>query len=224
MHSLTSRRILIALLALLTTLPLLVVPADATPDSEARASIRTVDDTVLVTVANATVTEENGYLAVRDAAGRLVDRLPLAYIAPDTRTYPIELSVSGRRSARLTPVTDHSRSTTTNPALLERSLVADENGYETLDQRDDAALTRLGKEVAMGVTVSTVIGAALGAIVGGIIGCIAGAALGCFFTGLAGVPVGATIGVILAGGVAGAAVLHYFDTIRRPFKHVTPTA
>lgn len=221
------RRVLLALLAFLTALPLMATSfatgaADAAP-GQTRAQVRTDDRSVLVSVANASLATEDGHLVFRDTAGAVVERFPLTFIAPDKRTYPIDASVKGN-SARLTPSKDRARSAATDVALLKRTEVADENGYKSRDERNDAALTRLGKEVAMGVTVTTVIGAAIGAVLGGIVGCVAGLAagpLGCFFAGIPlGTAAGTGIGVILAGGVAGAAVIRYFDTVTKPFKHV----
>ncbi|WP_222111787.1 hypothetical protein ACE11G_02495 [Gordonia sp. PS3] len=220
------RAIIAVIAAVAAVLPFLAAPAHAAPNEpRPHARVQSSRDHVIVTVANASVSREDHTLVLRDRSGRVLERFPLTFIAPDDRTYPIDADVSGR-TVRLTPSRDLARSSRTDAALLEKVRVADANGYKSKDERDDAALSRLSREVTTGATVSTVIGAALGAVLGGAAGCLFGLAagpLGCFF---AGVPLGATagagLGVIISGGVAGAAVLHYFDTVNRPFKDLTP--
>ncbi|WP_050792832.1 hypothetical protein [Gordonia neofelifaecis] len=213
--------------ALITALPFVAAPAHAAPvDAVPRAQIQAGASDVSVRVFNATVAAEPGYLVIRNRAGAEIERFPLAFIAPDDRSYPIDASVSGN-VARLTPSTDAARSTSTDAVLVDQGFGTDSNGFKSKWERDDAALSRLTKEVTTGATVSTVIGAALGAVLGGLAGCFVLAAtgpLGCFFAGVPlGAAAGAGLGIIISGGVAGAAVIHYFDTINRPFKTVPTT-
>ncbi|GAC58940.1 hypothetical protein GOHSU_61_00070 [Gordonia hirsuta DSM 44140 = NBRC 16056] len=118
------RRILIALIAVIGLLPLTVSPASAGPGSQ-RATNNgvTVEATtkgngVEALVSGGTAAIENGALIFRNKAGAVVETTPLSYIGADSRTYPIDATVSGNK-VRLAPSTDVSRSAATKPEVLD---------------------------------------------------------------------------------------------------------
>lgn len=221
------RGVFIAVLAIVTALPFWAGPAGAAPNAgETEAVVTSGIGNVTVKIDSGSLRKESGFLVFRDGLGTILEKVPLKFVAPDDRTYPVDVAITGR-SATLTPSRNPARSTATDPVFLKKTKVADEDGYRNKNERDDAALNRLNKEVATGGTVTTVIGAAIGAIIGGTAGCLLGLAagpLGCFFAGIPlGAAAGAGVGVIMAGGVAAAAVIAYFNNISKPFEHVTET-
>lgn len=217
------RSTLIALLAVVTALPFLVSPAQAAPSNQVRAQVSKDANSVKVEVFGGTVGTEHGNLVVRDKSGKVLEQYGLNFIAPDNRTYPIDASVKGN-TATLVPSKDVKRSVKTDAALLEKTNVADKNGFANKQARDDAALSRLNSELAAGGTISALIGTAIGAVIGGVFAAtICGATLLpavilCIPTGAA---VGGIIGTVVIGGPSAIVSLtRFFDTVNAPFVNV----
>ena len=219
------RSTLIALLAVVTALPFLVSPAQAAPNNQVRAQVSQNANSVKVEVFGGSVSTEHGNLVVRDKSGKVLEQYGLNFIAPDNRTYPIDASVKGN-TATLVPSKDVKRSVKTDAALLEKTNVADKNGYANKQARDDAALGRLNSELAAGGTISALIGTAIGAVIGGALGCaLTGATLTPLACVIIGIPMGAAAGaivgtVIVGGPAAIVSITRFFDTVNAPFVNV----
>lgn len=212
----------ISMLVVAMVLPFVASPASATPPNVVSAQIQTNANNVKVHLGNGSFVVSNGFLEYRNNAGKAVDRTPLTYIAPDNRTYPIDVKIVGR-TATLVPAKNPARSTATPAALLQKTDVADANGYRSKRERDDAALARFNSEMAAAMTISAIVATAIGVVIGGTLGCILTVVVAC----IPGLTIGATLGGIagtIAGG-GGAAIIsaqRYFDTINKPFKNVKP--
>ncbi|MCF8608601.1 hypothetical protein L5G28_00255 [Gordonia sp. HY285] len=211
------------ILAFVVALPFIASPAHAAPrDGTVHARVTAVDDDVIVRISSGSLTVDGGHLLVRDATGRALEKFPLAYIAPDDRTYPIAAQVSGR-TATLTPSRDSSASAATPARLLAATEVADKDGYGSKRERDDAALNRFNSEMSATLTLATIIGTVVGVVIGGAAGCLLTMAIGC----IPGLTTGAALGgiggtIVVGGGGAVVSAVRYFTTITAPFKNVTP--
>ncbi|EGD54441.1 hypothetical protein [Gordonia neofelifaecis] len=217
------RGLFIVLLTAVTALPFLAAPAHAAPgDGRVGANVQTDRDQVRIRLLNGSLGIDGGYLVYRNDAGTVVDRTALNYIAPDNRTYPIDAAVNGR-VATLTPSKDASRSVATDAALLRKTDVADKDGYRSKKERDDAALARFNSEMAASMTISTIVGTAIGVVLGGFAGCVLTLPIGCLPGLTAGAGLGGIAGTVVGGGGSAiAAGQRYFDTINRPFRNVKP--
>ncbi len=207
----------ITLIAAVLTIPLVAGPAAAAPaNTPVQATVQANQNDVVVRIADGSLTVESGSLVVRDAAGSVLETVPLTYLNTDKRAYPIDATVKGR-TATLVPSTDVTRSVAA-PARVRnaaevRQSVADEKqlcGPQTRKQRDLEALNRMNSELATATTIGGLAGAVIGAVVGLVGGPLA----------FAGAAIGVVVGVAL--GLGGAAVAgtftRYFDTIHSKFK------
>lgn len=215
------RGVFITLLAVLTALPFVAAPVNAAPNSDkVRADVQKGANDVTVKVLNGTVVIKDGQLEFRNNAGKVTDSVALTYIGTDARTYPIDATVKGN-VAKLVPSKDVKRSIDTPESVLNAGKVdvAKQKticGPQTKKQRDKEALDRLTSEL----------GAA--AAIGGLAGVIVGAVIGIVFSGgvlaVISAPLGALIGA--GGAIAGAAIngafARYFGTInQKKFKPKT---
>ncbi|MDR2279729.1 MAG: hypothetical protein LBE07_02610 [Gordonia sp. (in: high G+C Gram-positive bacteria)] len=208
---------LITLLAAVLTIPLVAGPAAAAPaNAPIHATVEANKSDVVVHIADGSLSVESGSLVVRDAAGSVIETVPLTYLNTDKRSYPIDATVKGR-TATLVPSTDVARSVTTparvrNAAEIRQS-VADQKqlcGPQTRKQRDLEALNRMNSELATATTIGGLAGAVIGAVVGLVGGPLA----------FAGAAIGVVAGVAL--GLGGAAIsgtfTRYFDATHSKFK------
>lgn len=145
-------------------------------------------------------------LQIRNSAKTVVSSIPLRY-SVNGRLSPIDARVAGR-TVTLTPRTDAAAQRVA-PGYIN----ADANGYATKQQRDDAALGRLGMQVGVPVAIGSLVGTAIGAGLGcllGPTGCLAGLVLGA--------GVGSIIGSVGVGLPAlGIALANYNNTVNAPF-------
>lgn len=205
------RGAVIALLALVTALPLLASPVHAEPAAP-RAEVQRGQNDLTIRVFGGTLAVEADNLVIRNNDGQAVDRVALSYVDKDFRTYPIDASVNGN-GATLVPSRNAARSTKTSPSAFEvgrKPALKVICGPQTRKQRDKEALDQMNSELAA----ATAIGALAGAIIGAIIGLV----------GIVTIPIGAAVGGLLGAGgaLAGAAIngtfARYLKTINSPFK------
>ncbi|MFZ2509693.1 MAG: hypothetical protein WAW85_01180 [Gordonia sp. (in: high G+C Gram-positive bacteria)] len=193
------RRALVAVLAILTILPFTVSQAHAAPKAAtANATVQRNTDNVVIRIANGSMAVEDGYLLVRNDAGKTVDKFNLTFVAPNKAEHDVAAAVNGR-TAILTP-----------NKVAKRKPGQIVCGPQTRAQRDQEALTTMATEMGVAVTIGTLVGTGIGAI-------LALTTLGAL--GIA-IPIGALVGVAL--GLGGAAIsgtfTRYFQTVNSPFK------
>ena len=176
-----------------------------------------------ISVSDGTISRDASDIVIKNAAGQSVFRLGLRY-RKEYLEFPIDASVS-RQTASLVPSRDVARSRSIDPVQVNSvRAVAAQNAppKQTRQQRDREALDQFNSVLSAGMTISSLVGLAIGAVVGGIAGCaIAGVTLtplGCVFAGIpVGAGVGSIIGVILGGGgTLIVAAIQYFQTINSP--------
>ncbi|MDL9938595.1 glycine zipper family protein [Gordonia sp. ABSL1-1] len=185
-------------------------------------TLSTTATTVDITVRDGSVGVANGIASIRNLAGREVFRLPLTY-RMETHQFPIDARTVGK-TLTLTPSKNLARSTPVNPIEVEAVRVAARTQVDaptTRQERDDAALGRLLQTISAGMTISSLVGLALGAVAGGVIGCALGLSIGGFGC-LPAIPFGASIGSIIGtilggGGTVVLAGIQYLQTITSPF-------
>jgi len=213
-----------AVIASVLLFPSLYATAQASPTSPAvHYRISTSADAVNISVSDGTISRDASDIVIKNAAGQSVFRLGLRY-RKEYLEFPIDASVS-RQTASLVPSRDIARSRPIDPVQVNSvRAVAAQNAppKQTRQQRDREALDQFNSVLSAGMTVSSLVGLAIGAVVGGIAGCaIAGVTLtplGCVFAGIpVGAGVGSIIGVILGGGgTLIVAAIQYFQTINSP--------
>ncbi|MGC4935500.1 glycine zipper family protein [Gordonia sp. DT30] len=226
-----TRKRLFRLLTAAVTVSVLFAPlihgsvAEAAPPTPVRYAVSTTPGQVHLSVDNGTVERRGDDLAVVDADGTVVFRLPLTYRL-EYRQFPIRAQIADK-SVILTPVRDVDESVPVNPRSVDpvrtpaAQSATQSAGPKTRQERDDAALARFNQQLAAGLTISTLVGTAIGAVIGGVAGCLLGlplAGLGC----LPGIPLGASLGGVAGtiaggGGVLIVAAIQYFQTINAPF-------
>ncbi|MFW0787535.1 glycine zipper family protein [Gordonia sp. CPCC 206044] len=175
-----------------------------------------------LTVHNGSISTNSGSLVIRNSAGAEKFRMPLFY-RKEYRQFPIDARTVGNK-ATLIPSRNVARSTPVNPIEVEALRVSAANQVDvpkTKQERDDQALARFNQVLGAGMTISQIVGIALGAVIGGIVGCVPGLAIagvGCIPGFLTGASIGAVVGLLLGGGgtllIAG---IQYFQTINSPF-------
>ncbi|NED61933.1 DUF4395 domain-containing protein, partial [Streptomyces sp. SID10244] len=136
-----------------------------------------------LTVHNGSISTNSGALVIRNSAGAEKFRMPLAY-RKEYQQFPIDARTVGN-TATLIPSRDVARSTPVNPIEVEAlrtSAATQVDAPRTKQERDDQALARFNQQLGAGMSISSIVGVALGAVVGGILGCIPGllaAVIGC---------------------------------------------
>lgn len=199
-----------------------VAQAAPTTPAGVHYSAKLIGHTVKVDVTNGTVAVDGNFVALRDRTGADVMRIPLKYNLED-RTYPIAAKVNAGRSVTLTPIREAAKSTKADPETVRQGATVVERrirGYQSKQERDDAAFARFQSQVAGAMTISTIIGLAIGLVVGAIlvgiptcttiIACIPGVLLGG--------SLGSAVGIVLGGGGAIFGYgMQYFNTINSPF-------
>ncbi|MCX4094383.1 hypothetical protein [Nocardia sp. alder85J] len=203
-----------------------------TQDVDVNGVQYTVDrdgDTVVLKSGNGSFQAVDGSLLVDDAAGAVVDSLPLSY-RKDNQSFPIDAQVDGD-TVRLTPATTGG-SPVEHP-ITAQDIAQAQHVTESFTPRDQQELSAFSSRA----TIANVTGAVIGAIVGAGLGCVAGAIVGSVSTAittlLAGVLPGGVVGCIAGaaaigavGTLAGAALVagpivlwsayQYFTTITAP--------
>ncbi|MGV9825762.1 glycine zipper family protein [Gordonia sp. NPDC003429] len=178
---------------------------------------------VVLDFTNAKILRTADSVEIQNSTGATVFRMPLSYRL-EYREFPIDSAVAGN-TVTLTPSKNLARSRALSPVEVDpiRQVAAQQkvDAPRTKQERDDQALARFNQELGAGLTISSLVGLAIGAIAGGVIGCLLGLPLlgvGC----LPGIPLGASlgsiVGIILGGG--GSAIvggINYFNTINSPF-------
>lgn len=173
------------------------VQTDILPGIHYKASV--VDKSVVLTTDSGSLTTQGTQFQVLDTKGNLVAGLPLTY-RKDGKEWPMAAKIEGNK-ATITPSTDAKR-TVAKPDLKPVDAQADFN----------AALSTASTQIGLAMAV----GALIGTIVGSVIGCVAGfiALVGIapvFLPGpiggcLAGIGIGATIGIAVGTIVIGTPV------------------
>ncbi|MEZ5212985.1 hypothetical protein [Gordonia sp. (in: high G+C Gram-positive bacteria)] len=205
------RRALIALLAVITMLPFTTGEALAKPgdSGKVRVDVQRNQDDLEVTVANGSLSAEDGYLVFRNTAGKTVEKTPLHFIGPKNTRYEIAAEVKGN-TATLTP-----DKAARGAIKVERRI----RGPQTRQERDDQALARMNSKLAASLTISSLIGLGIGLVVGFIVGCAAGIAIGCLPAAIPFATLGGIVGTVIGGGGAAIGIVQeYFNTINSPFK------
>ena len=193
----------------------------------------TVDKRVNLSVKNGSIKTDNGWVSILDNKGSKVWTMPLSYSLENLQ-FPIKVVKSSKTAVSLKPVTylALAKPADAKSVAAARTMAFDyakkqnpeSAGYRTKKERDDAALNRFQSEVGAGMTITSVIFAAIGVVVGvaliGVVGCAT--IVACVPALAAGVTLGGIAGTVLGGGgsvvVAG---MRYFQTITAPF---TPPA
>lgn len=196
------RRVVLIVLAVVVALPFAQGVANAEPNEAVRAQAKRLQNSVELTVDNGSVAVEDGYLVVKNRAGKTVDKYNLTFVAPNKSEYDVAATVKGKTA-------------TLTPSRVARTQVAKKRkpgqiacGPATKAQRDHEALQALNTELAISAT----IGALVGAIIGGIIGLVGGpvAPVGAIIGGL----IGAGLG--LGGAAANGAFARYQAIVNQP--------
>jgi len=168
---------------------------------------KTVGHTVIMSTDAGDLLVDNGQLQIRDADKKVISSVPLQY-GLGGKIFPIAAQTAGR-TVTLIPSIDAAQAKPAPPGWLN----ADQNGYTTKQQRDDAALGRLGAQVGVPLAIGSLVGTAIGAGVGCLLGpggCLAGLVLGASVGGIAG-----SVGIGLPA--LGIALANYSNTINVPF-------
>ncbi|GAB19200.1 hypothetical protein GOEFS_076_00290 [Gordonia effusa NBRC 100432] len=186
--------------------------AEAAGNGPVHYRISAVGHTVRITVTDGSITVSRHSLSLRSRAGKERSRIPLTFQLNGIR-YRLAATTTPR-SAILTPIVGRS----VRPAAANDDRLATPR---TREERDRVALALFNEQVSAAMTVSSILGMALGAIVGGVTGCVLGLPIfgvGCIPGFIGGVTVGSIIGT-LAGGGGGLIVfgLQYWRTINSPF-------
>ncbi|MCK0438401.1 hypothetical protein MUG78_02720 [Gordonia alkaliphila] len=197
------RRVVLIVLAVVVALPFAQGVARAEPDGAVRAQAERHEDSVEFTVSNGSVAVEDGYLVVKNRAGKTVDKYNLTFVAPDKSEYDVAAIVKGK-TATLTP----SRVARTQVAKKRKpgQIVC---GPATKAQRDHEALETLNSELATSVTIGALVGAIIGAVIG--------------IVGIVTIPIGGAIGGLIGAGIglggaaANGAFARYFATVNSKF-------
>jgi hypothetical protein len=167
---------------------------------------KAVGHTVIMSTDAGDLVVTGGQLQIRNAAKTVVSSIPLQY-SMNGKMFPIGAQAAGR-TVTLTPRTDAAAARVA-PGYVK----ADANGYATKQQRDDAALGRLGMQVGVPIAIGSLVGTAIGAGVGCLLGpggCLAGLVLGA--------SVGSIVGSVGVGLPAlGIALANYTNTVNAPF-------
>lgn len=199
-----------------------VAHAAPTTPAGVHYAAKLVGHTVKIDVTNGTLAVDGNFVALRDRTGADVMRIPLRYNLED-RTYPIATKVASSRSITLIPVRNVAKSTKADPTDVSRGTTVVERrirGYQSKQERDDAAFARFQSQVAGAMTVSTIIGLAIGLVVGAILVGIPTCAtiIACIPGILLGGSLGSAVGIVLGGGGAVFGYgMQYFNTINSPF-------
>jgi len=188
-----------------------VVVSQATVATAAPAPIhyqaKAVGHTVVMSTDAGDLVVSGGQLQIRNSAKTVVSSIPLQY-SMNGRLFPIDAQAAGR-TVTLTPRTDAAQARVA-PGYIQ---AADASGYATKQQRDDAALGRLGTQVGVPLAIGSLVGTAIGAGVGCLLGpggCLAGLVLGASVGGIVG-----SVGIGLPA--LGIALANYSNTINAPF-------
>lgn len=222
--TITLTRLIAGLAAAVLTIPLVHSIAQAAPPPPSvHYQLSQTPTGVNLSVSDGSISREGNDVVVKNSAGQALFRMGLRYRS-EYLEYPIDAAVSGK-SVSLTPSRDVSRAHPLDPRQVNavRQVAAKQAPpKQTRQQRDNEALDRFNGVLNAGMTISSLVGLAIGAVVGGIAGCaIAGVTLtplGCVFAGIPiGAGVGSIVGVILGGGgTLIVAAIQYFQTITSP--------
>ncbi|MFW0788502.1 glycine zipper family protein [Gordonia sp. CPCC 205333] len=205
--------IIICTLAIVSTgTHLGVASAAPTVDGPVNYRISAVGHSMRISVSNGSITTSGQSVSLRSRAGAERLRIPLAFRLNGIR-YRLT-AVANRTSATLTPMIGQVR----KPAASNGERLGTPR---TRQERDRMALALFNEQVSAAMTVSTILGMALGAVVGGVTGCVLGLPIfgvGCIPGFIGGTSVGSILGG-LAGGGGGLIVfgLEYWRTINSPF-------
>lgn len=173
--------------------------ADPAPAANAPAvgwNVTRDGDRVLVTTTDGTLNNEDNHLVVRDAAGTLVDSVPLSF-AVDGTAHPITAQIDGR-TAVLNADLSPEKAT---PVVQDIALPVQDIAALPAQDIDLPAAVALVKD---NVTLTGAVGGFMGGATGLTVGCLLGAAAGAAATSPAGMLFGAGP---LAGCVTGALLL-----------------
>ncbi|GAA3026063.1 hypothetical protein GCM10010528_04810 [Gordonia defluvii] len=214
----------VAILTIVAEVSVVAGQVQAAPDrpGPVRATVQRNADTVTVTVHNGSLAVTGGRLVVRNTAGRVVESAPLRLAGPRNEGYQIAASVI-HRTATLTPPIAARMAYRQQYQQVDRRIV----GPRTKQERDDQAFARMVQEMSAAMTLSSLVGLAIGFVVGllfgGVLGCIALLFVGCLPGVLvASIPfavAGSIVGILIGGGGGAiAAIGTYLDTINKPFK------
>ncbi|NMO04779.1 glycine zipper family protein [Gordonia sp. TBRC 11910] len=198
--------------------------AQAAPTTPAPVSYKAtlVGHTVKLDVTNGALVVDGTNVTMRDRTGADVLRIPLRYNLED-RTYPIATKVASSRSITLIPIRDATKSTKADTKDVSNGAVVVERrirGYQSKQERDDAAYTRFQSQVASAMTISTIVGLAIGLVVGALLVGIPTCAtiVACVPGILLGGSLGSAVGIVAGGGGAIFGYgIQYFNTINSPF-------
>lgn len=225
--------VVLALMAMTTALVSSGGAAAAPAPEPVAFKLRSTGTGITMHVANGSITSADGWVAINDTTGRKVWTMPLSYSLENLQ-FPIKVVKSSKTAVSLKPVTylALAKPADAKSVAAARTMAFDyakkqnpeSAGYRTKKERDDAALNRFQSEVGAGMTITSVIFAAIGVVVGvaliGVVGCAT--IVACVPALAAGVTLGGIAGTVLGGGgsvvVAG---MRYFQTITAPF---TPPA
>lgn len=213
----------IAVLALTTALMSGGGSATAAP-ADVKYKVTKTDDKVLLSVTDGSITHDGNLVSIRNSAGKALWSMPLTYSLENTQ-FPIDMVKYSSNRVALIPIKDPGRGTPADPVQvgLTRDIVRKHyanDGYQTKKERDDAALKRFNSEVAAGMTITSIIFTAIGAVLGGfligapscaaVVFCLPGLVTGAAVGGIAGTILGGSGSVVVAG-------IRYFQTITSPF-------
>lgn len=219
-------------------------PAAASPSSApVKYTAKVVGSTVQINVDRGGFSVERGNLFIHNASGTPVLGYPLSYVR-EGRSYPITATTSGT-TATLTPSMDVAKSTKLTPTqVAENRAAAVEVAKKTGDapltkkgpngdilhrvgpknkkERDDESLKRMINRLSASMTLSSLVGMAIGALIGGTLAlftCLIPPFATCIpIIGMA-VSAGSILGVIIGGGGAAVGIVQdYFKETQSPFK------
>ena len=213
----------LALLTAVTTAFAATVSASPARSADVGYTLSTTATSVDLILKNGSAAVLPGALAIRNDVGKEILRMPLSY-RMEYREFPIDAHVAGQRIS-LIPSKNPARARAVSPTQVDPvRLVADnaaKKGPATKQERDDAALARFNQQLALGTSLSSLIGLGIGAVVGGLIGCAIGltaAVIGCLVGVAPAAGLGSIIGLAIGGGgTAIVGAVQYFQTINSPF-------
>ena len=206
----------IAVLALTTALMSGGGSATAAP-ADVKYKVSRTADKVLLSVTDGSITQDGKLVSIRNSAGRALWSMPLTY-SHDRLQFPIKVEQYSSDRVALVPITDRKLGVAADSEQIALVRKYANDGYQTRQERDDAALKRFNSELAAGMTVSTIVLTAIGAVVGAALGCVGTIWAACAPGLIGGAAIGGIAGTIVGGGgsvvVAG---IRYFQTVTSPF-------